>query len=272
MLARKDDAVMAMLIKLGRLASLDTDDTDAIAQLSFAPQKVKPGQFLVRQGSANQTCCLLIEGYACRHKVTSEGDRQIVSFHLRGDIVDLEQAFLRVADHHVQALTEAVIATVPAAELRSLVRERPAIGDALWRATFIDASVVREWVLNVGRRDAKSRIAHIICEFVARAEAVGLGSAEGFELPMTQEQLADAAGLTSVHVNRSLRALTEKGLIARTGRRMRIADWDRMCRFAGFDQAYLHAEAGRAWETGLSPQEQPAERWEHRVPGCDQRS
>jgi CRP-like cAMP-binding protein len=117
------------------------------------------------------------------------------------------------------------------------------VAEALWRDTLIDASIFREWVLNVGRRDAKSRIAHMLCEFLMRCESAGLGSAERFDLPMTQEQIADATGLTSVHVNRMLRALEEDGVIHHRGREIRVGDWALMKRVAGFDSTYLHAAA-----------------------------
>ena len=131
-------------------------------------------------------------------------------------------------------------------ELRQLAHERRAIGEALWRDTLIDASIFREWVLNVGQRDARERIAHLLCEFAARGHAVGLGSAEGFDLPMTQAEIGDATGLTAVHVNRTLRALREQGVIAQERRRLIVRDWSRLARIAGFHPRYLHSSVLRA--------------------------
>ena len=108
--------------------------------------------------------------------------------------------------------------------LRDLARQRPRVGEALWRGTLIDASIFREWVLNVGRRDARQRIAHMLCEFAVRREAAGLGSPESFVLPMTQEHIADATGLTAIHVNRMLQALGNDGVIQREKRQVAIAD------------------------------------------------
>jgi CRP-like cAMP-binding protein len=162
---------------------------------------------------------------------------------MAGDILDVQHLLLCRADHNVQTLTAATYATVPSALLRQLAKERPAIGDALWRDSLIDASIFREWVLNVGRRDARTRIAHMLCEFATRREAAGLGSPDRFELPMSQEHIGDATGLTGIHVNRMLRQLTEDGIIARTQRTISIVDWDRMRRVADFDEAYLHAAA-----------------------------
>jgi CRP-like cAMP-binding protein len=229
--------------KLALLADLDEEDRLALRRLPCSVASVRTGHHLVREGAAPTDCCLLVDGYACRYKVTAGGGRQIVSFHMRGDILDLQHLLLSQADHHVQAFTAATVAWIPNAALHAVARGRPRIGDALWKDTLIDASIFREWVLNVGRRDAKARIAHMLCEFLVRCEAAGLGSAERIDLPMTQEHIADATGLTSVHVNRMLRALEEDGVIHRRGREMRVRDWELMKRVADFDPVYLHSAA-----------------------------
>lgn len=236
-------AVEWMIRKLGRLADLSEDDRRALASLPYRIANVPAGNHLIRQGREATECCLLVSGYACRHKLSAAGARQIVSFHIRGDVLDVQHLLLAVADHNVQTITDSAVAWIPKAQLKRLGRDRPAIGDALWRDTLVDASIFREWVLNVGRRDAKSRIAHMLCEFAARCEAAGLGAAEGVELPMTQEQIGDATGLTAVHVNRMVRALTEEGALARRGRQLRISDWGRLRWIADFDPSYLHAAA-----------------------------
>jgi CRP-like cAMP-binding protein len=238
-----EEVVAAMTRKLALLGPMDAEDRAAIAALPFDVQTVAAHHYLVREGMDAVSCCLLVKGYACRHKTAQDGGRQIVSFHMRGDIVDLQHLLLPRADHNVQTITEAVVAWTPAQALRALARDRPAVGEALWRDTLIDASILRECVLNVGRRDALSRIAHMLCELAARGEAVGLGSADRFELPMTQEQIADATGLTPVHVNRMLKALGDQGVIARDKREVSVADWPRLRRIGGFDAAYLHAAA-----------------------------
>ncbi len=243
MTANDDGAFGSMIRKLERLGRLDDEDRRALAALPFTVKAASAHHYLVREGSTAFDCCILLKGYACRHKATSDGGRQIVSFHLPGDILDLQHLLLARADHNVQTITAATVAWVPCASLKAIATERPAIAEVLWRDTLIDASIFREWVLNIGRRDAKARIAHMLCEFAARRDAAGLGAPERFELPMTQEQIADATGLTPVHVNRMLRALTQDGVISRRGRQFEIVDWDRMRRVADFDQAYLHAAA-----------------------------
>jgi CRP-like cAMP-binding protein len=235
--------IQALVRKLDLLGDLTDEDRRALGELPFSLTSVGAGHHLVREGDRPTHCCLLVEGFACRYKVTALGGRQIVSFHIKGDILDLQHLLLETADHHVQTITSATVAWVPKAAIRALSHERPALADAMWKDTLIDASVFREWVLNVGRRDAKSRIAHMLCEFIVRCEAAGLGTAEGFTLPMTQEQIADATGLTSVHVNRMLRALDEEGVIVRRGREVQVRDWPRMKRVADFDPIYLHSAA-----------------------------
>jgi CRP-like cAMP-binding protein len=234
-------ALSPLFAKLGRLAQLNESDLRLLGNLPFATRRVGAGQFLVREGKPTGDCAILLSGFACRHKLAANGGRQIVSFHLAGDLLDLQQLLLDRADHNVETITEAEVALVPKAELRRLARESPRIGAAFWRDTLIDASIFREWVLNVGRRDARTRVAHMLCEFATRCERAGFGSVQSFQMPMTQEQIADATGLTSVHVNRMLRSLETDGALSRSRREIRIRDWEAMRRIADFDPAYLHA-------------------------------
>ncbi|ONF97111.1 Crp/Fnr family transcriptional regulator [Sphingomonas jeddahensis] len=237
--------LFASLIRKLRLLAptLNEEDEDALLALPHRLEHVRARSYLVREGTIPDECCLLIEGYAARSKLAFDGGRQIVSFHIAGDILDIQHLFLERADHDIQAITDAAILWISKAELRKLVLRRPAISVALWRDSLIDASIFREWVLNVGRRDARTRIAHMLCEFIARCEAVGLGTPQRMNLPFSQEEIADATGLTPVHVNRMLRELSEEGLITRSGRALEVQNWDRFQRVAGFNQAYLHAAA-----------------------------
>jgi CRP-like cAMP-binding protein len=232
-----------MMRKLGALAELDDLDRQAIRGLPSTAEAVNPGRHLVREGTAPRDCCLLVSGHACRYKVSANGRRQIVSFHIAGDLLDLQHLHLSIADHDVQTITAADVVWIPKTNLRTLARQRPAIAEAFWRDTLIDASIFREWVLNVGRRDARSRVAHMLCEFVARCSAAGLGRLEGFVWPMTQEQIGDATGLTAVHVNRMMKALSAEGAVERQPRGHAVRDWTRLKQIGEFDQAYLHAAA-----------------------------
>jgi len=239
----RDPPFGKLISKLRAMGSLDDEDVRAIEVLPSRLARANARGQLVRNGDVPAECCLLIEGYAARSKTAVDGRRQIVSFHIPGDLLDLQHLFLPRADHDVQAITGATVVWIPMAALRSLIASRPNVGAAFWRDALIDASIFREWVLNVGRRDAKTRIAHMLCEFIARCEAAGVGTPQRIRLPFSQDEIADATGLTPIHVNRMLRELTEDRLIRRDGREITIDDWRGFQRAAGFDAAYLHAAA-----------------------------
>jgi CRP-like cAMP-binding protein len=232
----------AMIRKFERRAELKDEDRAALLGLPYRVIRAEPGRYIVREGSVSDHCMLIVSGLAFRHKISSDGSRQIVSIHIPGDFVDLEGALLKVSDHNVQALTRCELAVVPRKDLRELLGAHPQVSLAMWVDTLIDASIFREWIMNVGRRDARERLAHVFCEFARRLEVAGLGSTSGYELPMTQEQLADATGMTAVHVNRTLKAMAEEGLIQRDRRFVIIPDWEKLREVAGFSELYLHLD------------------------------
>lgn len=230
--------------RMSHRASLSEADRAAIAELPHVRRRLNANTYLIREGEPpRSSCSLLISGMAFRHKLTVEGARQIVSVHLPGELLDLQHLFLNIADHSLQALTEVEVADIERDVLQDLILTRPAVANAFWVDGLIDASVFREWVLNVGRRDARARIAHILCEIAVRMRGAGLISAsEKFVLPMTQEQLGDATGLTSVHVNRTIKALATDGLIEHSGRSISIANWQKLRRVGDFNPLYLHLD------------------------------
>lgn len=199
---------------------------------------------IVREGTSPTEACLLIEGFAYRERIARSGERQILAVHLPGDLVDLQNALLPEADHTVRALTDTRSVFLPRDALLDLCYRHRAIGEALWLDTLVDASLFREHIVDVGRRDAQTRIAHLLCELGIRIEAIGLGKRDDFELPMTQEKLADCLGLTAVHINRMLKRMEVEGMIERRMRRIRIADWPRLARAGDFDPKYLHLRDG----------------------------
>jgi len=243
MAADSEDIFGRAIRKLERLAHLDETDRQAIHALHARIETHPTYSMLVKDGARVTHCTLLIDGFACSQKDTGDGGRQILSFHLPGDFLDLNHVLLDRSDHAVQTLTPATIARIAVQDLRMLAEARPRVGQALWRDTLIDAAIAREWVVNVGRRGATARIAHLLCEFATRRELAGFGPPERFDLPMTQEQIGDATGLTSVHVNRKLHDLQDIGVIARDRRNLHIRDWPRLIRIGDFDAAYLHASA-----------------------------
>jgi CRP-like cAMP-binding protein len=238
--------LMPMVRKFERRSRLEADDREALLALPYQVRHLPAGAHLVRDGDRPQASALLLSGFAFRHKITGEGGRQLIALHVPGDFLDLQNSLLEVADHNVQTLTEAEVALVPREAIRDLALARPAVGVAMWVDTLVDSAIFREWVVNVGRRDAYTRVCHILCEFSLRLEEAGLAENHRYELPMTQEQLADAVGLTSVHVNRVLRQLSEDGLISRRKRAIAIEDWDRMRDAGDFNDRYLHYETAPA--------------------------
>jgi len=181
--------------------------------LPFTRRSFDKDEYIVREGQRTSECCLILRGFAFRQKILRNGARQIISIHIPTEFVDLQNGLLGTADHSVQSLNRSEVAVIPAAALMELADQRPAIRLAMWMDTLIDASIFREWVVNVGRRNARTRIAHLLCELALRLEKIGAGHDGRFDFPLTQEQLADATGLTSIHTNRTLQSLRGDGLI-----------------------------------------------------------
>ena len=234
-----------MFDKLASRAALDDADREALLALPCRVQTMEPAAYVVREGERPERICLILSGFAYRHKVTMNGSRQIVSVHIPGDFIDLEGALLNVADHNVQAMTRCEMAFIPREAIQQLLTSHPRVGMAMWIDTLIDGSIFREWVVNVGRRDARTRLAHLLCEIARRLEVAGLADEYRYELPMTQEQIADAVGLTPVHVNRVLKALSAEGLIKRERRFVGIPKWEALRQVAGFSETYLHLDQVR---------------------------
>ncbi|GAC1581249.1 MAG: Crp/Fnr family transcriptional regulator [Sphingomicrobium sp.] len=239
-----DQSLAPMVRKLELWNGLSQADRDGILGLPFTLRSLHAGHVLVWDGDEPKHASVLISGFAYRHKSSGRGRRQIMSIHMKGDVLDLQNSLLGLADHNIQMLSAGVVAVIPVEALRTLAFERPAVGMAMWSETLVEGSIFREWLLNIGRRDARTRLAHLLCEFAMRLESAGLGTQGGYLLPMTQEQIGDAVALTPVHVNRSLMRLEEEGLIARTKRNITIRDWHAMSTTADFDARYLHLKSG----------------------------
>ena len=235
--------LVPMLRKLRNWVKLCSADEQALLDLPHSLVTIDKHKSIVREGDPVSHCWLVLSGFCVRYKYVGTGSRQIVSIHMMGDLVDLQNALLGVADHGIQTLTDCQMAKMPIQHIRHLTDTRPAIKDALWYDTLVDGSIHREWVANVGRRDAPTRIAHLLCEFALKLEAVHLGEQLNYELPMTQDQLADATGLTPVHVNRVLHSLASEGLIERvTPKSVLIGDWKRLAAAGDFRRDYLHLD------------------------------
>jgi CRP-like cAMP-binding protein len=237
----KPDSPLALMVrKLSVHADLSSRDTAILLALPFSHRTLDAGSYLVRENESPEHCAVLVSGYAYRQKLTGDGTRQIVSIHLPGDPLDLQHLFLDIADHNVQILSRAEVAIVSRESLRCLVLENASIAQAILSLILVEASIFREWILNLGRRGARARLAHLLCEFAARLDAIGRADATGYTLPMTQEQLADSLGLTPVHVNRTLKALEAEGLIERHRRHISFPSFGELSKMADFNPRYLH--------------------------------
>ena len=223
-------------------SDLSAEDRQAVLNLPHRTRVFESSSYLVSEGQRPTQCAVMLSGFAYRQKQTSGGARQIVSLHIPGEALDLQHLFLDTADHSIQMLTRGEVALVSMRDLQALVEARPALHRAVTRRILVEASIFREWVLNVGRRDARSRMAHLLCEFAIRMRVAGVVGDHGFELPITQEQFADAVGLTTVHVNRTLRSLDRDGFVKRDKRAISIPSWKRLAEIADFNERYLHLE------------------------------
>jgi CRP-like cAMP-binding protein len=228
--------------KLESITDLSIEERDALSRLPLIIKEIRAGEDIVRYGGRPSHCCLLIEGFIYRYKLIGEGRRQIFSFHTPGDIPDLQSLHLKVLDHSLATLTMAKVALIQHDHLRNLNFRFPGIGNALWRDTLIDGSIFREWMAGIGQRSALSRIAHLFCEIYFRLNAVGLADGHSIPFPVTQEQIGDSLGLSTVHVNRSLQKLRSSGLITLRGGTLAIEDWPGLQKVAEFDPIYLHQE------------------------------
>ena len=236
-------ATLDLLVrKLTLRAELSPDDRAAILALPHTIKTVDASTYLVREGELPGPCAVLLSGFGYRHKLTGDGARQIIAVHIPGEALDFQHLFLDLADHNVQTLTRCEVALVPRQAIRDLMLARPAVANAIMIYILAEASVFREWIMNVGRRHAKARIAHLLCEFAIRLDAQGLSDPAGYTLPMTQEQIGDATGLTSVHVNRMLKALEADGLVSRKGRNLSFPRWQALRDVGDFGERYLHLE------------------------------
>jgi CRP-like cAMP-binding protein len=221
---------------------LSDADKEQILRLPFQTKALEAGSYIVREADPPRQCGVLLSGFAFRQKLTGDGARQIIAILLPGDALDFQNLYLDVADHSVQMLTRGTVALLSREQIQDLAFKNAAIGHAIMVKMLVEASIYREWNLNVGRRDARTRVAHVLCELATRLDALGLAEDYGYHLPMTQEELADAVGLTPVHVNRTLKALEAEDLVVRDRRKVSFPDWGRLRHVGDFNARYLHLQ------------------------------
>ena len=240
--ASENRSMTTLLRKLESIATLSEEERGAIQSLPARTRTVGAGQDIFCEGDTPSQSCIILEGWACRYKFLDEGRRQIFSFHIPGDIPDLESLHLHTMDHSLGTLTEATVAFIPHESMRALMTCFPRLGAVLWRETLIDGAIFRAWMIGIGRKSAYGRIGHLFCEIYAKLEAVGLANDHRYALPITQHELADALGLSNVHVNRVLQEMRRRGLITLRSSTLVVHDWDELVRTSEFDPTYLHLE------------------------------
>ena len=227
--------------KLELRTALSLDEKTALRTTFNVVREFNAGQDLLNEGNKPAFVGALLSGMLCRYKPLADGLRQIVSFPLPGDIFDLHSFTVETMDHSVGALTRSTVATASHSAVEAMADAHPRLGMLMWRDAVVEGSVFREWVVNCGRRNAYTRIAHLFCETYVRSADIGLAKNGGCSLPLTQGDLGDATGLSLVHVNRVLQRLRAEALITFSNGRLTIHDWEGLARAGGFNAAYLHA-------------------------------
>jgi len=226
------------LARLTRRSRLSEEEQQAILNLPSHAEQVGERSELLRPGQRVDHATLVGRGIVARYDQMASGKRQIVNLNYRGDMCDLQSVVCPVAGWGLQAITTSLVISVAHADLRELAIRYPAIALAFWRDTTVDGSIIAKWAANLGRKSALQRLAHFYCETGIRLHDAGCGERDSYDLDVTQDTLADLAGLTTVHINRTLQQLRGDGLIETAGR-VRIPDWGRLCSAGEFDPTYL---------------------------------
>jgi CRP-like cAMP-binding protein len=233
-----------LVAKLETLAPLSAEDREALEALGENARDMGARRNIIREGDRPDHVHLMVEGWAARYKLLPGGARQITAFLIPGDFCDLHVTILAEMDHSIATLTRSKVAYIPRGRMEELT-ERPKIARAFWWATLVDEAVLRSWIVNVGRREAYQAIGHLMCELYLRMKTVGLTDDHHFELPLTQEEIGDALGLTPVHVNRVLQRMRSEELISFSHGALAIHDYRQLEKASGFNSNYLHIEQRR---------------------------
>ena len=230
----------ALLRRLNTVSGLDDADIAAIRALPINVRHWDAGRTIVSDGERPTDCCLVIEGFCVRAKTILDGQRQILSIHIPGEIPDLQSLHLHRMDHDLIAVAPSTLGFISHTSMRALTRTNPNIAEVLWRDTLIDSAIFREWIVNVGQRPAASRLAHTVVELRRRLAVIGREAGDTFEMPLTQEQISEALGITPVHANRIIRQLRDDGIVDINRGRVTVLNEAKLADLAQFDDRYLH--------------------------------
>ncbi|WP_309083706.1 Crp/Fnr family transcriptional regulator [Chelativorans sp.] len=231
-----------LIKQLSVRSRISQEEQNALLQAVGGTREIAADEEFIREGSIPSESIFLLRGFAARYKNTPSGKRQIVALHIKGDFVDLHSFLLKKMDHGVFAMSACTIAWVPHDRLREITERFPHLTRQLWLSTLVDAAIHREWLVGLGRRSALQNLSHLLCELFVRLSTVDEVAGYTFRLPITQEELADARGMSIVHLNRSVQELRARGLITWRGDEVTINDWDRLADLAEFDPTYLNLD------------------------------
>lgn len=226
--------------KLRGFGDLTQGDVGRLSRLVARPRAFKPRHDLIREGDRPGPVFVMVEGWACRYKVLPSGARQVLAFMMPGDSCDLHAGLLDQMDHSIQTITPARVATIARDDMDAAMAASPAIARAMYTAQLVDEATMRAWITSMGRRTSIERVAHLMCELYLRARDIAPDDDAALSLPLSQVLLADALGMTSVHINRVLKELRIAGAMTLHRGRLEVSDPAKLVRIAGFDDGYLH--------------------------------
>jgi CRP-like cAMP-binding protein len=232
--------------KMLGFADLTAADVATLEAATANPQRIAARKDLIREGDEPGPMFIVLDGWVCRYKILPSGGRQIMAFLMPGDACDLHIRLLTEMDHSIQTITAAEVARVSRGDMERMMREHPNIARAMYTAQLVDEGIMRAWIVSMGRRSSIERVAHLICELYLRALGIGLAKDDDFALPLSQLVLADALGMTAVHINRVLKELRLAGAMSIKRRSVTILDTAKLVEIAGFDENYLHRRMGKA--------------------------
>ena len=239
MVHTSDSVLEPFVRRLTARSALTEDEVDAVLGLKGQPVELTAHCDFVRLGERVDHSCLVVDGLVGRFGQNSDGERQITCFYIPGDMADLPSVVCPKSAWGLASLTKTTILRVPHTEIRRIAAEHSGIAEALWRECVVDGSIFSQWVVNAGRRDALARLAHLLCEMAIRCEQAGLGDRKSFSLPITQADLADATGLTNVHISRMLKELRNRRVAKMRNGIVTVENWDQLVAIGEFDDVFL---------------------------------
>jgi CRP-like cAMP-binding protein len=235
-----------LLRKLANFTQLTAEESNAMDDACRDVHEVGSREEVISQGDRTGGVKLIVSGFACRYKTLEDGRRQIVSYFVPGDLCDLRVFILKRMDHSIGAISPCSVATIAPSDILALTRDYPNLTQALWWSTLVEEAILREWIVNVGQRNALERMAHLFCELLYRFRAVGLNEGNSCTLPLTQVELAETLGLSSVHVNRTLQELRRRKLVSFDAGTLTVQNLQALEEIAFFNPDYLHLDYGRS--------------------------